>query len=411
MMQKKWDLEEAFETLKLGASEILLETELKAKLANSLKTGKPLKVKAGFDPTAPDLHLGHTVLINRMAKFQEMGHEVYFLIGDFTGMIGDPTGKSESRKALSQEEVNANAETYKQQVFKILDPARTKVVFNSQWLGKMTPVELIRLAATHTVARMLERDDFSKRYKEGQPISIHEFLYPLLQGHDSVALHADIELGGTDQKFNLLVGRELQRMNNQTPQTIIMNPLLEGTDGVNKMSKSLGNYIAITDTSQEMFGKVMRISDELMLRYYELVGMLTFTEFDLLKAELKAGKLHPKTAKVNLAKLIVARFHSQSDANREAEQFEKVFAKGGLPENVQERKISLKKMAAGANTLLVIAVPELIESNSQLRRLCEQGAVSVNGEKISDPKFAFTSAGEYVLKIGKRGFLKLLVEA
>ncbi|MBI3557024.1 MAG: tyrosine--tRNA ligase [Deltaproteobacteria bacterium] len=409
-MQKKWDLEEAFETLKLGATEILLETELKAKLANSLKTGKPLKVKAGFDPTAPDLHLGHTVLINRMAKFQEMGHEVYFLIGDFTGMIGDPTGKSESRKALSQEEVNANAETYKQQVFKVLDPARTKVVFNSQWLGKMSPVELIKLAATHTVARMLERDDFSKRYKDGQPISIHEFLYPLLQGYDSVALHSDIELGGTDQKFNLLVGRELQRMNNQTPQTIIMNPLLEGTDGVNKMSKSLGNYIAINDSSQEMFGKIMRISDELMLRYYELIGMLSFTEFERLKGDLRSGKLHPKIAKVNLAKTIVARFHSMDSANREAEQFEKVFTKGGLPDNIPEKKFSLKSLTPATSSLLAFAVPELVESNSQLRRLCEQGAVSVNGEKISDPKFAITSAGEYMLKVGKRGYLKLIVE-
>ncbi len=409
-MLKKVDLEEAFETIKLGSSEILLEAELKAKLANALKTGKPLKIKAGFDPTAPDLHLGHTVVLNRLAKFQELGHEIYFLIGDYTGMIGDPTGKSETRKALTPEEVKVNAETYKQQVFKILDPARTKVVFNSEWLGKMSSADLIRLAATHTVARMLERDDFSKRYKEGLPISIHEFLYPLLQGYDSVALHADVELGGTDQKFNLLVGRELQRMNSQSPQSIIMNPLLEGTDGVNKMSKSLGNYIAINDTSQDMFGKVMRISDELMLRYYELVGMLSFAEFDRIKSELKAGKLHPKTAKVNLAKIIVTRFHSAADATREAEQFEKVFAKGGLPENIPEKKISLKSLAPGSNTLLAFAVPELAESNTQLRRLCEQGAVSVNGEKINDPKFAITSPGEYMLKVGKRGYLKLIVE-
>lgn len=408
-MQKKWTLEEAFETIKMGTAEILLENELKDKLRKSLESGKPLKIKAGFDPTAPDLHLGHTVVLNRMAKLQEMGHEIYFLIGDFTGMIGDPTGKSETRKALTKEEVAANAETYKQQVFKILDPERTKVVFNSEWLGKMSSVDLIKLMATHTVARMLERDDFAKRYKEGLPISIHEFLYPLLQGYDSVALKSDIELGGTDQKFNLLVGRELQRLNGLTPQTIIMNPLLEGTDGVNKMSKSLGNYIAINDTPTDMFGKVMRISDELMLRYYELVGGLTFSEFEKLKADLKSGTLHPKAAKMNLGKIIVARFHSRAEADHQAEQFEKVFSKGALPENVQQKELSLKDAASGANSLIAVAVPLLAESNSALRRLCEQGAVSVNGEKISDSKFSFTKAGEYIVKVGKRGFLKLIV--
>ena len=267
-------VEEAFESIKLGASEIIIENELREKM----KSAKPLKIKAGFDPTAPDLHLGHTVVLNRMRKFQDLGHEIYFLIGDFTGMIGDPTGKNETRKALNAEEVAANAETYKQQVFKILDPAKTKVVFNSAWLAKLTAADMIRLTATHTVARMLERDDFSKRFKENQPISIHEFLYPLLQGYDSVAIEADVELGGTDQKFNLLVGRELQRIRGQRPQSIIMSPLLEGTDGVNKMSKSLGNYIGINEPAKEMFGKVMRISDELMLRYYEVLGILSFNE-------------------------------------------------------------------------------------------------------------------------------------
>lgn len=406
---KKWDLEEAFQTLKLGTSEILLENELKERLRKSIETGKPLKIKAGFDPTAPDLHLGHTVVINRLAKFQEMGHEIYFLIGDFTGMIGDPTGKSETRKALTIEEVAVNAETYKQQVFKILDPARTKIVFNSQWLGKLTPVEMIKLTATHTVARMLERDDFSKRYKEGHSISIHEFLYPLLQGYDSVALHSDVELGGTDQKFNLLVGRELQRIHGQAPQVVLMTPLLEGTDGVNKMSKSLGNYIAINDSPKEMFGKVMRISDDLMVRYYELIGNLTFSEFEKLKSDLKLATLHPKTAKINLAKRIVERFHSKADADREAIEFERVFAKGGLPENLVEQKCK----ASESNTLLKIAVAAgLAESNSQLRRLAEQGAVSVNGEKVSDPtKFILSSPGEYVVKVGKRGFLKIIVTA
>jgi tyrosyl-tRNA synthetase len=401
---KKMDLEEAFQTIKLGASEILLEAELKEKLKKSMETGQPLRIKAGFDPTAPDLHLGHSVVLNKLAAFQELGHEIYFLIGDFTGMIGDPTGKNETRKALTPEEVAVNAETYKQQVFKILDPERTKVVFNSQWLGKMTPVDMIRLMATHTVARMLEREDFSQRYKTGQPISIHEFLYPLLQGQDSVALKSDVELGGTDQKFNLLVGRELQRIGGQRPQTIIMTPLLEGTDGVNKMSKSLGNYVAINDTPKDMFGKVMRISDDLMLRYYELVGKLTFSDFEKLKSELKSGAMHPKTAKISLAKLIVARFHSNADAEREAGEFERVFSKGGLPEDMRTVTVDT------GSTLLAVAVPSLAESNSQLRRLCEQGAVSVNGEKVSDPKFIFSKAGEYVVKVGKRGFLKLVVK-
>lgn len=409
-MEKKWDLEEAFETIKLGSAEILLESELKEKLKKSIETGKPLKIKAGFDPTAPDLHLGHTVVLNRMRKFQEMGHEIYFLIGDFTGMIGDPTGKSETRKALTTEEVLRNAETYKNQVFKILDPERTKVVFNSEWLKKMTAVDMIKLAATHTVARMLERDDFAKRYKEGAAISIHEFMYPLLQGFDSVALNADVELGGTDQKFNLLVGRELQRHHGQTPQTIIMNPILEGTDGVSKMSKSLGNYIGIADSSKEMFGKVMRISDDLMVRYYELLGQFSYSEFEKLKAELKTGILHPKTAKVNLAKMMVARFHSKLDADREATEFEQVFAKGGVPQDVQTISIDIGSVDSNSASLLAVAVPILAESNSALRRLCDQGAVSINGEKISDFKFKFTHSGEFLLKVGKRGFLKITVK-
>lgn len=409
-MQKKFDLEEAFQTLKLGSSEILLESELREKLKQSHETGKPLKIKAGFDPTAPDLHLGHTVVLNRMARFQELGHEVLFLIGDFTGMIGDPTGKSETRKALTIEQVAANAETYKRQVFKILDPERTKVVFNSHWLNAMKPHDLVRLAATHTVARMLERDDFSKRFKENQPISIHEFLYPLFQGYDSVALHADVELGGTDQKFNLLVGRELQRMWGQRPQTIIMGPLLEGTDGVNKMSKSLGNYIAINDTPKDMFGKVMRISDELMLRYYELVGNLGFSEFEKIKRDLASGSLHPKAAKVNLAMMIVTRFYSRADADREASEFERVFAKGGVPEQVQELRLSLASMTEGANALLSVAVPALCESKSQLRRLCEQGGVSINGEKVSEAKIVFDKPGEYLIRVGKRSFLRLIIQ-
>ncbi len=397
-------VEEAFESIKLGASEIIIENELREKM----KSAKPLKIKAGFDPTAPDLHLGHTVVLNRMRKFQDLGHEIYFLIGDFTGMIGDPTGKNETRKALNAEEVAANAETYKQQVFKILDPAKTKVVFNSAWLAKLTAADMIRLTATHTVARMLERDDFSKRFKENQPISIHEFLYPLLQGYDSVAIEADVELGGTDQKFNLLVGRELQRIRGQRPQSIIMSPLLEGTDGVNKMSKSLGNYIGINEPAKEMFGKVMRISDELMLRYYEVLGILSFNEYQKLKTDLSTGKVHPKTAKVDLAKTIVTRYHSASSAKDAADEFERVFAQGALPQDIQKVEIPLSSPAE-TRSLTKIAVPLFADSNSALRRLCEQNGVSVDGQKITDPKFVFDKKGTFTLKVGKRGFLTLVI--
>ncbi len=397
-------VEEAFESIKLGASEIIIENELREKM----KSAKPLKIKAGFDPTAPDLHLGHTVVLNRMRKFQDLGHEIYFLIGDFTGMIGDPTGKNETRKALNAEEVAANAETYKQQVFKILDPAKTKVVFNSAWLAKLTAADMIRLTATHTVARMLERDDFSKRFKENQPISIHEFLYPLLQGYDSVAIEADVELGGTDQKFNLLVGRELQRIRGQRPQSIIMSPLLEGTDGVNKMSKSLGNYIGINEPAKEMFGKVMRISDELMLRYYEVLGILSFNEYQKLKTDLSTGKVHPKTAKVDLAKTIVTRYHSASSAKDAADEFERVFAQGALPQDIQKVEIPLSSPAE-TRSLTKIAVPLFADSNSALRRLCEQNGVSVDGQKITDPKFVFDKKGTFTLKVGKRGFLTVVI--
>ncbi len=408
--------DEAFQSLTLGSSEVLLEAELKERIKQSQESGVPLKIKAGFDPTAPDLHLGHTLVLNRMKLFQDLGHEVYFLIGDFTGMIGDPTGKNETRKALTSEEVKKNAQTYKEQVFKILDPKRTHIVFNSTWLQSLTSVELIKLAATHTVARMLERDDFHKRYKEGHPISIHEFLYPLLQGYDSVALKADVELGGQDQKFNLLVGRELQRSYGQKSQSLILSPLLEGTDGVHKMSKSLGNSIALNDSPKEMFGKIMRISDELMLRYYKLIAGLRYSEFVKLEQDLKSGSLHPKKAKVELAKQIVQKYHSQADANHAAEEFEKIFSKGEIPEDITTVEAKCE------TPILLLCVPALVSSNSKFRSLCEQGGVSLysvefvsgkssgDGQKILDSKYTLKNPGVYVLKVGKRGFLKVVVK-
>src|SRR5512145_217575 len=327
---------EQMELIKRGAVEILLEKELEEKLEKSLKSGVPLKIKAGFDPTAPDLHFGHTVLLHKMRQFQQLGHEVCFLIGDFTGMIGDPTGKSETRKALTREDVLRNAETYKEQVFKILDPEKTKVVFNSEWLSPLQASDLIALAAKYTVARMLERDDFGKRYANQLPISIHEFLYPLIQGYDSVAMKADVELGGTDQKFNLLVGRELQREWGQTPQSVITMPLLEGLDGVNKMSKSLGNYIGINDPADEIFGKIMSISDELMLRYYELLSDLSLAEIDTMKKGLKARELHPMDVKKQLGREIVARYHGAAAATQAEENFVKRFRDNQTPDDMPE---------------------------------------------------------------------------
>ncbi len=321
------DLETAFAEISRGAEEILLQDELKEKL----KSGKKLRIKAGFDPTAPDLHLGHTVLINKMKTFQDLGHEVIFLIGDFTGMIGDPTGKNVTRKPLTREDVLANAETYKEQVFKILDPAKTTVAFNSEWMEKLGTAGMIKLAARQTVARMLERDDFKKRYANGQAIAIHEFLYPLVQGWDSVALEADVELGGTDQRFNLLMGRELQKDEGQKPQTVLMMPLLEGTDGVQKMSKSLGNYIGITDAPNDMFGKVMSISDDLMWRYYELLSAKTLDDIAALKEEVAGGR-NPRDIKIEFAKEMIARFHSEADAEAAHQDFIKRFQKNALPD-------------------------------------------------------------------------------
>jgi len=390
---------EQLEIIRRGAVEILLEKDLQEKLEKSAKTGVPLKIKAGFDPTAPDLHLGHTVLLHKMRQFQQLGHQIYFLIGDFTGMIGDPTGKSETRKPLTREQVLKNAETYRSQVFKILDPQKTKVVFNSEWLGKLSASDLIGLAAKYTVARMLEREDFSNRFANQLPISIHEFLYPLIQGYDSVALQADVELGGTDQKFNLLVGRELQREWGQIPQVVITMPLLEGLDGVNKMGKSLGNYIGINEPADEIFGKIMSISDELMLRYYELLSDLPLPELQLLREGVKDGSVHPMEAKKQLGRELVARYHGADSATAAEENFVKRFRDHQLPEELEEITLTLE----GDKVLLCKVLTEagLVKSNSEGRRAIQQGGVKVNSDKVANEHLEL-AAGEYILQVGKR---------
>ena len=390
-----------------GAVEILVEEEFEEKLVQSNKTGTPLKVKAGFDPTAPDLHLGHTVLIQKLKQFQDLGHEVYFLIGDFTGMIGDPTGKSETRKSLTREQVLQNAETYKEQVFKILDPGLTRIVFNSSWMGSMSAADLIGLASRYTVARMLERDDFHKRFSGQQPIAIHEFLYPLVQGYDSVALRADVELGGTDQKFNLLVGRELQKQEGQRPQTVLTMPLLEGLDGVNKMSKSLGNYIGITEPPKEIYGKVMSISDELMVRYYELLSDVDLATLQKVRDGVagRPGGAHPMESKKALARELVARFYG-GDASRQAEEdFVHQFKRKEVPEDIP----TVRFPAEGPVWICrLLAEAGLVGSNGEARRLIRQGGVKADGEKVSDPDREISPSGEVVLQAGKRRFARVI---
>jgi len=387
--------EEQIAELTRGCAELLVEAELLKKL----KRGKPLVVKAGFDPTAPDLHLGHTVLINKLRRFQDFGHDVVFLIGDFTGLIGDPTGRNATRPPLTPEQVKANAETYEKQVFKILDPAKTRIEFNSRWMGPMTAAGLIQLAAKHTVARMLERDDFSKRYKGGQPIAIHEFLYPLVQGYDSVALKADVELGGTDQKFNLLVGRQLQEHYGQEPQVVLTMPLLEGLDGVNKMSKSMGNYVGITDAPDEMFGKLMSISDELMWKYFDLLSFRSNSGLQSLKQQVSEGR-NPRDVKFELAKEIVSRFHNQAAADAAHAQFVSRFQRGQLPDNLEERMIDTS--GAGISLALLLKQLDFAPSTSAANRLIEQGAVKVDGEKIADIKAKLAAGATYVVQAGKR---------
>ncbi len=397
------DVNQAFAEIKRGAEEILLEDELLEKL----KKGKPLKIKAGFDPTAPDLHLGHTVLINKLRQFQQLGHEVIFLIGDFTGMIGDPTGKNVTRKALTKEDVLANAETYKEQVFKILDPAKTTVAFNSTWMDKLGAAGMLKLASRQTVARMMERDDFKKRYANGQAIAIHEFMYPLVQGWDSVALEADVELGGTDQKFNLLMGRELQKSEGQRPQTVLMMPLLEGLDGVQKMSKSLGNYIGITDSPTEMFGKIMSISDVLMWRYYELLSFKPIDEIEAYKTDIANGK-NPRDVKIDLAKELIARFHDENAAQAAHQEFINRFQKGAIPDDMPELEISAENGEIAIANLLKEA--GLVTSTSDAFRMIKQGAAKIDGEKVADKSLMIAAGTTAVYQVGKRKFARITVK-
>ncbi|MDA8122530.1 MAG: tyrosine--tRNA ligase [Deltaproteobacteria bacterium] len=397
-------MEEILKSLKRGAVDVISGEELSQKLMRSRKESRPLRVKAGFDPTAPDLHLGHTVLIQKLKHFQEAGHQVVFLIGDFTGMIGDPTGKAETRKVLTREDVERNAATYKEQIFKILDPEKTEVRFNSEWLSGLTIEEMVRIAGQMTVARMLERDDFRRRYEGERPISIHEFLYPLFQGYDSVALKADVELGGTDQKFNLLVGRDLQRVYGQEAQVVMTTPLLVGLDGVNKMSKSLGNYVGITEPPETIFGKMMSISDDLMLKYYELLSDVTLAGLEALRNGLADGTRHPMDAKVALAREIVARFHGDA-AGREAEEgFRRRFSGKEFPDDA--RRVPGSALGGRIDLASVVsAVSTSFTSKSAVRRLIQQGGLEINGEKAVDPAGSIVPQGEIRLKIGKKEFI------
>jgi len=392
------------EQLRRGADEILLESELIKKL----EEGRPLRIKAGFDPTAPDLHLGHTVLINKLKQFQDFGHQVLFLIGDFTAMIGDPTGKNVTRKPLSKEDVFENSRTYQEQVFKILDPDKTKVMFNSTWMNEMSSADIIQLAAKHTVARMLERDDFSKRFKDGRPIAIHEFLYPLIQGHDSVVMKADVELGGTDQKFNLLVGRQLQESDGQKPQIVLTMPILEGLDGVQKMSKSLNNYIGVADTPDDMFGKIMSVSDELMWRYFELLSFKPMNEVNQWRRECENGA-NPRDYKVSLAREIIERFHSANAAKKALESFEARFQRGAMPDEIE--KVVLKVGSDVYQIANVLKDAGLTKSTSDAMRMIKQGAVKVDGEKISDPKLQISAGTNQVYQVGKRKFARVEIKA
>jgi tyrosyl-tRNA synthetase len=398
------NFEEQIPELHRGTSEVLTDADLTRKL----RRGTALHVKAGFDPTAPDLHLGHTVLLNKMRQFQRFGHQVTFLIGDFTGMIGDPSGRNATRPALTPEEIQANAHTYEAQVFKILDRERTRIDFNSRWLGKLTSTEMVKLAAHYTVARMLERDDFAKRYKAGQPISIHEFLYPLAQGYDSVAMKADVELGGTDQKFNLLVGRSLQAAYGQEPQVVITTPLLEGTDGLNKMSKSLGNYIGITEDPDSMFGKLMSISDELMWRYFELLSFRPLAEIAALKRAALEGR-NPRDIKFELARELVARFHDAAAAARAQKNFSARVSEKAVPEDLPVKVIQVE--AAGLRVANLLKEAGLVASTSEANRKIEEGAVKIDGTRVTDRALTLNAGAEHVFQVGSRRFARLKLEA
>jgi len=418
-MQLK-DIDAQMELITRGAAEVISEAELRKKLERSIKENRPLRVKAGFDPTAPDLHLGHTVLIHKMKQFQDMGHEVMFLIGDFTGMIGDPSGKSETRPALTPEQVRQNAETYKEQIGKVLDLSKTTIEFNSRWMAPMSSTEMIQLAARYTVARMLERDDFHKRFRDQRPISVHEFLYPLIQGYDSVMLKADIELGGTDQKFNLLVGRELQKEYGQEPQVVIMMPLLEGTDGVNKMSKSLGNYIGINEPAKDIFGKTMSVSDDMMFKYYELLSEKSSADIYRMREDIEAGKLHPMEAKKALAGELAARYHGAEAGTKARQDFESQFSRGQAPEDMETAalppelhekffagKATAKLDAAGLGKVLSALMPPM--SASEGKRLVVQGGVEIDGVKASPAGVELAAGSTYVIKAGKKKYIKLKV--
>jgi tyrosyl-tRNA synthetase len=396
-------IEEILQIIKRGVEEVLPEDGLVKKL----KENRVLRIKAGFDPTAPDLHLGHTVLIHKLRQFQELGHEILFLIGDFTGMIGDPTGKNVTRKALSKEDVIENAKSYEEQIFKILDRDVTKVVFNSEWMSKMNAADLVQLASKQTVARMLERDDFSKRYGSGQSIAIHEFLYPLIQGYDSVALKADVELGGTDQKFNLLVGRQLQEVFNQEPQVVITMPILEGLDGVQKMSKSLNNYIGVSDAPDEMFGKIMSISDELMWRYFELLSFRSLSEINQWRLDVNDG-LNPRDIKFKLGEEIVARYHGEKAGSEVVKEFINRFSKGAVPKDIDEKVIVSENESIGIAQLLKLS--GLTQSTSDSYRMIKQGAVKINGEKVSDSKLQLSVNSENIYQVGKRKFAKIKIK-
>lgn len=405
------ELARQLEIIKRGAAEIVPESELLTKIKDSINNKRPLHIKLGLDPTAPDIHLGHTVVLQKLRQFQELGHRVTIILGDYTARIGDPTGKSETRKQLTEDEVLANARTYQDQIFKILDKSRTEVVFNSQWLAPLTFADVIGLAARYTVARMLERDDFAKRFQNEQPISVHEFFYPLMQGYDSVALEADIELGGTDQKFNLLMGRHLQKEYGQEPQIALMMPILEGLDGIQKMSKSLGNYIGITDSAREMYGKTMSIADELMLRYFELVTPVGIQEIRELRAGLEDGSLHPRDVKMRLAREIVTMYHGSEAAVQAEEEFKNIFQKKELPDEIPEYRLDRQELEDGRiwlPKLLVLA--GLASGTSEGKRLILQGAVRVDDVKISDPDDRIVPEDRSIIKAGKRKFAKIILK-
>ncbi|MBF0124866.1 MAG: tyrosine--tRNA ligase [Magnetococcales bacterium] len=395
---------EQMQIIRRGAAKIVSEEELERKLHRSYHSGQPLRIKAGFDPTAPDLHLGHVVLLQKLRQFQQLGHQIYFLIGDFTALIGDPTGKNETRKPLTAEQIAINAATYQEQVFRILDPLATQVVFNSSWMNLLSAVDLIQLAAKHTVARMMERDDFSKRYQEGRPIAVHEFLYPLIQGYDSVALKADVELGGTDQTFNLLVGREMQREYNQEPQCVLTMPILEGTDGVQKMSKSLKNYIGIQESPKDIFGKVMSVSDALMWRFYELLSNRSSEELMTMRADVAGGRQHPMAVKKSLAWELTCRFHDDDAATTAQQQFETLFENRSLPEEIPEVEVVADAGGGSIGLALVLRKVGVASSNSEGMRLIRQGAVLLDQVRVSDERMTLVAGKRYLLQSGRRWF-------